>query len=455
MPIQSKNPATEEIIKTFDELTDSELESKLVLAKEAFESWRTTTFDQRAMLFMKLSEHLLSHRQELGRFAAIEMGKPITSSDRELEKSALTCEYFAENAERLLKPEPQDVNATEAFVQFDPLGVILGVMPWNFPYWQVIRGAAPALMAGNVMVVKHASNVPQCAEAIEKAFIECGFPKGVYQNMLIGSSRVEKVIRDPRIAAITLTGSEKAGSEVAKVAGSEIKKCVLELGGSDPFIVLEDADLTLACEVGSASRLSSNAGQACNAAKRFIVHESVAEKFTKLLVESFRAQKLGDPLDPTTTMGPLSGEQILKDVERQVNESVAQGAKLETGGKRWGSKGYFYEPTVLSQVKKGMPVFDEEVFGPAAAVISFKDEAEAIAMANDTPYGLGATILTKDHAKAKKLAPLIEAGNVFVNTQMRSDPRMPFGGIKKSGLGRELGSYGIKEFVNIKTILIK
>ncbi|HEV8601569.1 MAG TPA: NAD-dependent succinate-semialdehyde dehydrogenase [Patescibacteria group bacterium] len=455
MAIQSKNPATEEVLKTFNEISDTELETKLALAATAFELWKEFSFEARAKLFMKMSDYLQEHKAELSKLMTLEMGKPITAGDRELEKSALTCEYFAENAERFLAPEHVDTNASESFVRFDPLGIILGVMPWNFPFWQVCRGAAPALMAGNVMVVKHASNVPQSAMAIEKAFLDCGFPAGVFQNLLLSAGRVEKVIRDPRIKGVTLTGSEKAGSEVAKIAGSEIKKSVLELGGSDPFIVFEDADLTLACEIGLASRISSNAGQACNAAKRFIVHENVADEFTRLLTESFKKLKIGDPMDPAVQIGPLSSEQILKDVERQVNESVKLGAKVTTGGKRWGNKGHFYEPTVLTNVKKGMPAYDEEVFGPVAAIIVFKNESEAIKIANDTLYGLGATIMTANTEKAKQLAPRIEAGNVFVNQQVRSDPRMPFGGIKKSGYGRELGEYGIKEFVNIKTVLIK
>ncbi len=454
MPIQSKNPATEEVIKTYVEISDAELEKKLAKAASAFESWKKTSFEERAKLFMKMSDYLQEHKAELGKLATIEMGKTLKSAQSEIEKCALTCEFFSENAEKFLQDEPVATMASESFIKFEPLGVILGVMPWNFPYWQVYRGAAPALMAGNVMVVKHASNVPQCAMAIEKAFLDCGFPEGVFQNLLLGSSKVEKVIRDRRVAGVTLTGSDKAGAEVGKVAGNEIKKVVLELGGSDPFIVLEDADLTLACEIGTASRIS-NAGQVCNSSKRYIVHENVASKFTKMLSESFAKQVLGDPTSETTTMGPLSSEQILKDVEKQVSDSVKMGAKIETGGKRWGNKGYFYEPTVISQVKKGMPAYEEEVFGPVAAVITFRTLDEAIKIANDTPYGLGATILTQNNELAKDLVPQIEAGNVFVNAQVRSDPRMPFGGIKKSGVGQELGSYGIKEFVNIKTVWIK
>ncbi len=455
MPIQSKNPATEEVVKTFEEISDQELEAKLAKAQSAFESWKKTSFADRAKLFMKLADYLTEHKEQLGKLSTLEMGKATSGSGAEVEKSALTCEFYAENAEEFLKPEILQTKASESFVRFDPLGIILGVMPWNFPYWQVFRGAAPALMAGNVMITKHASNVPQCAEAIEEAFTACGFPEGVYQNLRIGSARVEKVVRDSRVMAVTLTGSEKAGSEVAKVAASEIKKSVLELGGSDPFIVREDADLNLACELGQTSRISNNVGQACNAAKRFIVHENIADKFTKILTDSFRAIKVGDPTDPTTEMGPLATEQILLDLEKQVTESVKMGAKVEIGGKRIGTKGYFYEATVLSNVKPGMPAFDEELFGPAAAIITFKTDEEAVALANNSRYGLGATILTQDIELAKRMAPQIESGNVFINAQVRSDPRAPFGGIKKSGFGRELGSYGIKEFVNIKTVWIK
>lgn len=454
MAIQSKNPATGEVTKTFDEITDVELEAKLAKAAEAFNAWKKTSFADRAKLFMKLSVYLIENKERLGKLSTLEMGKPVSLAGAEIEKSALTCEYFAENAEQMLSSEPLTTKAQESFARFDPLGVILGVMPWNFPYWQVYRGAAPAIMAGNVMVVKHASNVPQCALEIEKSFLSAGFPEGVYQNVLLGASRVEKLIQDPRIAAITLTGSEKAGSQVASVAGREIKKCVLELGGSDPFIVREDADLTLACQLGQASRISNNSGQACNAAKRFIVHKSIAKEFTKQLADNFKAIIVGDPTKPETQMGPLASPQILDETAAQVEKSLALGAKVEAGGKRIEGVGNYYEATVLSNVKKGMPVFDEEVFGPVAAVIEYETDDEAIALANDTPYGLGATILTQDRERGKEMAKLIDAGNVFINTMVRSDPRAPFGGIKKSGYGRELGSYGIKEFVNIKTILV-
>src|SRR3989344_476330 len=455
MAIQSKNPVTEEVLKTFEEITDAELEAKLAKAARAFESWKQTTFEERARLFLKLSDYLIEHKEELGKLSTIEMGKTVATAAGGLEKSALNCQFYAENAEKFLQNEHVDTKATESYIKFDPLGVILAVMPWNFPFWQVYLGAAPALMAGNVMILKHASNVPQCAMAIEDSFLKAGFPEGVFQNILLGSVRVEKVVRDSRIAAITLTGSEKAGSEVAKVAGSEIKKCVLELGGSDPFIVLEDADMKLAVSLACESRLSGNAGQACNAAKRFIVHEKIVAEFTAGLTDSFKNVKVGDPADPATVVGPLATAQILNDLEKQVQESVAGGAKVEIGGHRWGDKGYYYEPTVLSNVKKGMSVFDEEVFGPVAAIISFKDEGEALKLANDTPYGLAATIITTDLKKAKLMTAQIDSGNVFINALVRSDPRMPFGAIKKSGYGRELGSYGIKEFTNLKTVWIK
>jgi len=455
MPIQSKNPATLEVVKEFSELSDSELETKLGQAQTAFQSWRKTSFSERATLMRKMSEYLLDHKTQLAQLMTLEMGKTIPAGEGEIEKCSLVCEFYAENAEKFLSHEKIETTGSESYVQFDPIGIVLAVMPWNFPFWQVYRFAAPALMAGNVGVLKHASNVPQCAEAIEKAFVECGFPVGAFQNLLIGSARVEKVIRDPRVQAVTLTGSEKAGSQVAKVAGEEIKKVVLELGGSDPFIVMADADLPFSCEVAAAARMQNNVGQSCIAAKRFIVHKDIVEKFTAGVTELFSSLVVGDPANAATKVGPLATEQILLDVEEQVKQSVALGAKVLCGGKRPADTGYFYEPTVLSNVKKGMAVYDEEVFGPVLPVITFETEAEAIEIANDTPYGLGATLFTSDLATAKRLIPQIEAGSVFVNGQVKSDPKAPFGGIKKSGYGRELSDYGIKEFVNIKNVWIK
>lgn len=453
MAFQSINPATLEVVKTFDEITDEQLEAALAQADSAFATWRVTSFAERAKLMMAMAEYLKSHAAELGTLMAIEMGKTEAAGKAEAEKCATVCEYYAQNAEQFLKHEPVDTTR-ESYVTFEPLGPVLAVMPWNFPLWQVYRFAAPALMAGNVGLLKHASNVPQCAEAMDAAFIACGFPKGVFQNLLIGSARVEKVIRDPRVKAVTLTGSEKAGSSVARVAGEEIKKVVLELGGSDPFIVRADADLKLSSAVAAATRLQNNAGQSCIAAKRFIVHESIAAEFTAGLVKIFANLQVGDPLDPTTHVGPLATEQILLDVEKQVDQSVQLGAQVVRGGKRLNRAGYFYPPTILMNVQKGMPAYDEEVFGPVVAVIEVGSDEEAIKVANDTPYGLSASIFTKDIAKAKQLATQIEAGSVFINGQVKSDARAPFGGIKKSGYGRELSHYGIKEFVNIKYISV-
>ena len=458
MPIQSKNPATEEVLKTFKEVSSEELERGLVLAENAFKYWKQTSFKERADLVRKLAEYLRAHAEDFSKLQMLEMGKTMKSGPMGIEKCVSLCDYYADNAEHILKQEVLKTDKKEQYVQFDPLGVVLAIMPWNFPFWQVYRFAVPAIMAGNVGLLKHASNVPQCAEAIEESFRAAGFPEGVFQNLLLPAGRVEGLIRDRRIAAVTLTGSEKAGSEVARVAGEEIKKVVLELGGSDPFIVFADADMEKAAKTAVQARLQANVGQSCISAKRFIVEESVRDIFTKAVVEEFSKLSVGDPSDKNTDIGPLATEQILLEVEKQVNKSVELGAKVVYGGKRKDGKGlsaqagYFYLPTVLVNVKKGMPVYDEEVFGPVLPIISFKTEAEAIQLANDTRYGLGASIFTSDIEKSKRMIPQIEAGNVCVNDMVKSDPRAPFGGIKKSGYGRELGTYGIKEFVNIKNV---
>ncbi len=452
MPIQSKNPATEEVLKSFPEISSAELEEKVALADDAFKSWKNTSFTERAELMRKLGVYLRAHAEDFSKLQMLEMGKTMKSGPGGLEKCGMLCDYYADNAESILKNEMLKTDKKEQYVEFDPFGIILGIMPWNFPYWQVYRYAVPAIMAGNVCLLKHASNVPQCAESIEESFRAAGFPKGVFQNLLLPASRVEALIRDNRIAAISLTGSEKAGSEVARVAGEEIKKCVLELGGSDPFIVFADADLDKAARLAVQARLQANVGQSCISAKRFIVEEDIRDNFTQKVVEEFSKLKIGDPSEKETDIGPLASEQILHDVEKQVEQSVSKGAKIVYGGKRKDGKGYFYLPTVLSGVKKGMSVYDEEVFGPVMPIISFKTEQEAIGVANDTRYGLGASIFTSDMARAKRIIPLIEAGNVCVNDFVKSDPRAPFGGVKKSGFGRELGSYGIKEFVNIKNV---
>ena len=454
MPIQTLNPATEEVIKTFEELTDNQIEEKLIKAQKAFENWRQTSFEQRAEKLKKVAEILRVDAKAIGEIMTLEMGKPIKQAMAESEKCAWVCDYYADHAEKFLAPEKISTDASESYVQFDPLGIVLAVMPWNFPFWQVLRFAAPTLMAGNVGVLKHASNVPQCAEKIEEIFTQAGFPPGVFQNFLISSGKVESLIRDPRVKAVTLTGSEYAGSQVAKVAGEEIKKTVMELGGSDPFIILEDADVAMACAVATTARNINN-GQSCIAAKRFIVVESVAEEFKKMFVEKFESLKIGDPLDEQTDIGPVVSKQSLEELEKQIKESVEQGAKILTGGKRVGDKGYFLQPTILTDITKDNPIYEQEVFGPVALVITVKDEAEAIKVANDTSFGLGASVWTSDINKAKKIIPQIDAGAVFINGMVKSDPRLPFGGEKRSGYGRELSHYGIKEFVNVKTVWVK
>lgn len=430
------------------------LEAKLALAQEAFSLWGREPCSTRAMFFVKIIQILNTEKDVLAGLMAKEMGKPLAQGLAEISKCALVCEYYAEEAHRHLSPDKIISDASESLVCYEPLGPILIIMPWNFPFWQVFRFAAPALMAGNVVLLKHAPNVPGCAEAIEKLFLDAGFPRGCFQNLPIDVSMVENVIKDTRIRGVSLTGSDRAGRAVASQAGSAIKKVVLELGGSDPFIVLADADLEQACDVATASR-TMNSGQTCISAKRFIVHESLAEAFIKGLKGNFEKLVIGDPLDSRTQIGPMARKDLLENLDRQVRESVAQGARVLCGGKPVPGKGYYYPPTLLVDVKKGMSVYDEETFGPVAAVISVKDDEDAIRVANDTPYGLAASLWTRNLDKARKLAGQIEAGCVFINGMVKSDPRLPFGGIKQSGYGRELGPHGIREFTNIKTIWIK
>lgn len=455
MALRSTNPATEKVLQEFEELTPEQIEQKLALAQATYETWRETSFEERTALMHKAAQTLRDRKAELALIMTREVGKTLSASEAEIEKCALTCDYYADNAKGFLADEVIETDAGKSYARFDPIGIVLAVMPWNFPLWQVFRFAAPALMAGNVGVLKHASNVQMSAQAIEKVFVEAGFPEGAFLNLEIGSSKVEAIIRDSRVRAVTLTGSEYAGSQVAKAAGEEIKKTVLELGGSDPFIVFADADLDQAVAGAVTGRLQFNAGQSCIAAKRFIVEESVAKDFAQKLKVAVEALTVGDPESSDTIVGPLSSKQQLEDVEQQVNDSVESGATLLCGGNRKGDIGYYYEPAVLSNVRKGMPVYDEEVFGPAFPVISFKSVDEAINMANDSEYGLGATIFTKDINKAQQLATCIDSGAVFINSPVKSDPRLPFGGVKKSGYGRELSHYGIREFVNIKTVWIK
>ncbi len=457
----SKNPTTGETLAEFQDLTPEGLEQKLAVAEDTFLQWRETTYAFRAERMRQLASILKEDAQRLGEMMTLEMGKPIKQAVAEAEKCAWVCEYYADNAEKILTEESILSDASESYVRFDPLGIILAVMPWNFPFWQVFRFAAPALMAGNVGLLKHASNVPQCAIEIEKLFGRAGFPEGAFQNLLIRSDAVEKVLRDKRVAAATLTGSEAAGQSVAAIAGSEIKKTVLELGGSDPFIILADADLEQAANVAVNARLQNN-GQSCIAAKRFIVVADVASKFIELYRSLYEKLVIGDPMNESTNIGPLATESILLDLEKQVNESVKKGARVEIGGKRFAlgstesqAPGNFYEPTILSEVKPGMPAYHEELFGPVASVIVAENADDAIRIANDSPFGLGASVWTQNIVLAKKLAAQLESGGVFVNGMVKSDPRLPFGGIKRSGFGRELGSYGIKEFVNIKAVWVK
>lgn len=383
-----------------------------------------------------------------------EMGKPITQAKAEVEKCAWCCEFYADNAEKFLEDEIVQTDASKSYIRFEPLGVILAVMPWNFPFWQVFRFAAPTLMAGNTAVLKHASNVSGCALAIEKIFEEAGFPKNVFRTLLVPSKNIESIIGNPNIAAVTITGSSSAGKSVASLSGKYLKKCVLELGGSDPFIVLDDVDVE-SCAVTAAGARIINTGQSCIAAKRFIVLEKIADQFEAAMVKKMESMVIGDPMDSKTEVGPMAREDLLLNLDKQVQDSIKKGAKLLIGGKRLNREGYFYAPTILSNVTKGMPAYDEEIFGPVASIIRVKDVEEAITVANDTIYGLGASVWTKDQKKGEEIAKQIQAGAVFVNGIVKSDPRLPFGGIKQSGFGRELGTYGIKEFVNVQAVWTK
>lgn len=455
MALRSINPATEEVIQEFTELSGGQIEDKLTAAQAAFEKWRGVSFEERAKLMRRAAEVLRARKSEFAKVMTSEMGKTLGAAEAEVEKCAATCDYYADNAAKFLAPEPIKTDAHESYARFDPIGVVLAVMPWNFPFWQVFRFAAPALMAGNVGLLKHASNVQLSGQAIEQVFREAGFPEGAFANLEIGSAKVDAIIRDRRVKAVTLTGSEYAGSQVAKTAGEMIKKTVLELGGSDPFIVLADADLDQAAKTAVATRLQFNAGQSCISAKRFIVEAPVADEFTAKLQAALEQEVVGDPTEPETTVGPLVNEQAVKDIDKQVQDSVAKGAKLVCGGTQPAGKGYYYLPALLTGIKKDMPVWAEEVFGPVLPVVVAKDSDQAVRMANDSPYGLASTIFSGDQAAAQELAKRIESGAVFINGQVKSDPRLPFGGIKQSGYGRELSHYGIKEFVNVKTVWVK
>ncbi len=451
--IHSINPATEEIIGSYQLHSGEQIEKILLEAQEAFYMWRTESFPTRSGYMKKAASYLRQNSPRLASLMTAEMGKPIVESEAEVEKCAWNCDYYAENAERMLRDEARVSNATESYIQYTPLGNILAIMPWNFPFWQVFRFAAPALMAGNTAILKHASNVPQCALAIEEVFREAGFPKGTFQTLLVPGSRVSGLIEHPVVSAVTLTGSESAGCQVASCAGRALKKTVMELGGSDPFIVLADADIDSAAKTGVRARYQ-NAGQSCIAAKRFIIVESVFREYLDRFVEAVRNLKVGNPMDRSTQVGPLARVEFIGDLERQIRESVQQGAAIAAGGRRREGKGYFFEPTVLTDVQPDMPAGCEELFGPVAAVIRVRNAEEAIRTANRTPFGLGSNLWTADVEGAKKLARRIEAGQVFINGMVISDPRLPFGGVKRSGYGRELSEFGIREFVNIQTVWI-
>ena len=454
MAIQSINPATGKTEKTFNEHSSNQVMIMIEDVNCAFREWRKTDFAFRAGLMKKAAQILREQKEHYGKILTLEMGKPITQAIAEVEKCALVCEYYADNAEKILKEEIVQTDASESYVRFDPLGIILAIMPWNFPFWQVFRVAAPALIAGNVCLLKHASNVPMSALSIEEIFTNAGFPKNSFKTLLVGSSIVKEIIDNPHVKAVTLTGSEPAGKQVASMSGSKLKKTVLELGGSDPFIVLEDANIDEAVRTAVTARIINN-GQSCIAAKRFIVVKEIYAEFEKKFVDAMKKVKIGDPMKKETELGPIAREDLLNELDAQVKQSVEKGAVVLCGGKRINHEGFFYEPTILGNLTKGMPAYEDEIFGPVASLIKAKDEKDAIRIANDSQFGLGASLWTSNISKAKIIAGKIESGSVFINGMVKSDPRLPFGGIKNSGYGRELSHYGIKEFVNIKTVWIK
>jgi len=453
MAIASRNPATGETLREFTPLTASEIEAKLARAETAFQHLRRRSFAERTKLMNATADLLDAEQDSLARTITSEMGKLLPASRDEVAKCAGGCRFYAENAAQFLSEQDVRSDAKRSYIRYEPLGAILAVMPWNFPFWQVFRFAAPALMAGNVGLLKHAANVPQCALAIEDLFRRGGFEEGCFQALLIEKEQTREIIEDPRVKAVTLTGSERAGAEVAATAARQIKKSVLELGGSDPFIVMPSADLKAALNTAVKARMI-NTGQSCIAAKRFIVAEQVYDGFVSDFVARMKALQVGDPLDPETEVGPLANEQILAGLDGQVKASVAAGAKLLTGGRRIAGAGCFYKPTVLVDVPRDCPAAQEEIFGPVAAFFRSRDAADAIATANDSPLGLGASAWTNDPAEQDLFAAGIEAGMVFINGMVASDPRLPFGGVKRSGFGRELGAEGIREFVNVKTVVI-
>ena len=451
MAIASINPANRQVLKTFEPLSDTQIEQKLQRAADAFSRHRKLPFAERARLMMKASEILENEKQAHAKLMTLEMGKTFRSAVDEAAKCAWACRYYAENAERFLADEYIDTGVKRSFVRYQPIGPVLAVMPWNFPFWQVVRFAAPALMAGNVGLLKHASNVPQCALRLEEIFLRAGFAEGVFQTLLISSRQVDAILNDPRIMAATLTGSEQAGVEVGTGAAKRIKKVVLELGGSDPFIVMPSANLEEAVSTGVKARIINN-GQSCIAAKRFIVAESIADEFEKKFVSKMEALKIGDPFDESTDLGPLATSDGVDSLDADVQKTVGAGARVLTGARKLDGPGNFYAPTVLGNIPKNSPAYREELFGPVASIFRVKNIEEAIAVANDSRFGLGASAWTNDDRERDCFVNDLEAGMVFINRMVSSDPRLPFGGVKQSGHGRELGPWGIREFTNIKAV---
>jgi succinate-semialdehyde dehydrogenase/glutarate-semialdehyde dehydrogenase len=454
MAIATVNPVTGEVLKVFEPLSDAQVDEKIALAAATFAEYRHTSFAERRRMMVRAAEILEGHKERFGRLMTTEMGKTLRSAIDEAVKCASGCRYYAENAERFLADEIVETPATRSFIRYQPLGPVLAVMPWNFPFWQVFRFIAPGLMAGNVGLLKHASNVPQCALAIEEILLTAGFPKGVFQTLLIGSQKVDRILNDPRIVAATLTGSERAGIEVGMGAAKRIKKVVLELGGSDPFIVMPSANLDEAAATAVKARMVNN-GQSCIAAKRFIVAESVADEFERKFVSKMEGLKLGDPMDENTDLGPLATKDGVAELDGDVRKTVAAGARALTGGKPVDRPGNFYAPTVLVDIPRNSPAYGEELFGPVASLFRVKDIDDAIKLANDTRFGLGASAWTNDANERERFIDELDAGMVFINKMVASDPRLPFGGIKQSGHGRELGPYGIREFANTKTVWVE
>jgi len=458
MLITSINPSTEEVIASYEEMTREELLETVKASQQDYNEWRELSFNERSRFVHNLAGLLRSEKPQLAELITREMGKPLREAEAEVEKCAWVCEFYADKADQFLAPEFIETEAQKSWVAFQPLGLVLAIMPWNFPLWQVFRFAAPAVMAGNGCLVKHAPNVTGCALAIEELFQKAGFPENLYRTLLISieeqNARVGELINHPDVRAVTLTGSTGAGRKIAEKAGSALKKTVLELGGSDPYIILEDADLDEAINACVFSRLQ-NAGQSCIAAKRYLVADSIKSEFEQKLIENLSGKVVGDPMDPGTDIGPMARGDLRDQLHGQVEQSVAKGAKVLIGGKKSARKGYFYPPTVLTDLTPSMPVYYEETFGPVASVISFQTDQHAIEIANNSPYGLGSAVFSKNLERAQELASQIEAGGCFINSMVKSDPRLPFGGIKDSGYGRELSYFGIREFVNIKTVYIK